>query len=301
MFLTVCMNPTIQKTLRFTGLVMDRVNRTSRHRIDASGKGVNVSRVLSQLGKPCLHLTQLGGALRPLFLDLCGEDRIPLQWVESESPIRFCYTLINDEDHSVTELVEEAEPVAPGTEARLMEAYLRVLDGAAWVIISGTKAAGFSDDVVPEMVRAAKSAGKKVLLDLRGPDLTRSLRYKPDLIKPNLLEFIQTFPPDNAETGGAPDREARIRAVALGLAEEYRCRIVLTRGAKPVWFAEGRRFSELAFAPVPPVNTTGSGDAFTAGLAAALDQGAPLTDAVFAGITCGARNAGLLKVGAIRD
>ncbi|MDR2518950.1 MAG: PfkB family carbohydrate kinase [Spirochaetaceae bacterium] len=300
MFLTVCMNPTIQKTLRFTGLVTDRVNRTSCYRTDPSGKGVNVSRVLSQLGKQCLHLTQLGGPLRPLFLDLCGKDRIPLQWVESESPIRFCYTLINDADRSVTELVEEAEPVAAGTEGRLMEAYQQALGGVTWVIISGTKAAGFSDDAVPEMVRAAKAAGKKVLLDLRGEDLRRSLRYKPDIIKPNLSEFIQTFAPEDAGTGGGGALEGRIRRIALGLAGEYQCRVVLTRGAEPVWFAEGSRFSEAAFEPAPPVNTTGSGDAFTAGLAAALETGAALADAVLAGIACGACNARLFRVGAIQ-
>ncbi|MDR2110368.1 MAG: carbohydrate kinase family protein, partial [Spirochaetaceae bacterium] len=45
--------------------------------------------------------------------------------------------------------------------------------------------------------------------------------------------------------------------------------------------------------------TTGSGDAFTAGLTAALEDGASLGEAVAEGVRCGGLNAGFLKVGTI--
>jgi 1-phosphofructokinase/tagatose 6-phosphate kinase len=104
--LSVSLNPTIQKTLVFPNFVSDTVNRAVQHRLDASGKGINVSRVLTQLGKNCTHLTQLGGQFRAIFLELCEQDGLTIEWVESQSPIRFCYTIINNEDKSVTELVE---------------------------------------------------------------------------------------------------------------------------------------------------------------------------------------------------
>jgi len=47
-------------------------------------------------------------------------------------------------------------------------------------------------------------------------------------------------------------------------------------------------------------NTTGCGDAFTAGLAAALESGADFDTAVSEGIRCGALNAALVKPGVIR-
>jgi fructose-1-phosphate kinase PfkB-like protein len=73
-FLTVCLNPTIQKTLRYPSITPGTVNRTAHHRLDVSGKGINVTRVLTQLGKKVTHLTQLGGVMRPLFLSLCEKD-----------------------------------------------------------------------------------------------------------------------------------------------------------------------------------------------------------------------------------
>jgi 1-phosphofructokinase/tagatose 6-phosphate kinase len=303
-YLSVCMNPTFQKTLCFSSIVGNTVNRTENHRLDIGGKGANTCRVLTQLGKPAVHLIQLGGQTRPLYLKMCKQDGLTVRWVESGSPIRFCYTLINNEDESATELVEESEPVDPGTEGRMRDRYEALLPEQGTVIISGTKARGFSDALVPWMVRRAQAEGKGVILDLWGTDLLRSLEYRPDLIKPNLFEFARTFAPDLIQNNEITEDEKRVKAevreICRELCEKYHCRIVLTRGAKTVWFAEGGRFSERSFEPIKPVNPIGSGDAFTAGLAAALGEGAALEEGVARGIHCGRLNAGFLKIGVIR-
>jgi 1-phosphofructokinase/tagatose 6-phosphate kinase len=298
------MNPTIQRTLRFERFTVDTVNRTADYRMDASGKGVNVTRVLTQLGKKCVHLTHLGGPLRPLFLQLCAADRLTLEWVESGSSTRFCYTLINAADHTVTELVEEAERVGEGTGERLMQAYTRILPDFSTVIISGAKAAGYSDALVPALVKQAKETGIQVILDVRGEDLRGSLVYHADIIKPNLYEFVQTFAPEliaeNRIAAGEEAVKEQVKNIALGLCEKYGARIALTRGARPVWAFDGDGFHEYAFETVTPVNTTGSGDAFTAGLAAGLASGASFAEAIALGARCGLLNAGLLKGGVIR-
>jgi 1-phosphofructokinase/tagatose 6-phosphate kinase len=298
------MNPTLQKTLRFASIQPDQVNRTGDYRLDASGKGVNVCRVLSQLGKKSAHLTQLGGLLRPLFLELCAGDGLALTWVESGSALRFCYTLVNEADGTVTELVEESEPVEGGTEDRLLKAYGEALPGCGTVIISGTMAAGFSGALIPAMVRLAREQGRRVILDIRGRDLLNSLPLEPDLVKPNLQEFAGTFAPELIRGRGLTGEEGeirdRIREICRSLCEKYHTRIVLTRGSRPVWFAEGGRFREFAFEALKPVNTTGSGDAFSAGLAAVLAEGGSLEEAVAEGVRCGGLNAGLFKAGVIR-
>jgi fructose-1-phosphate kinase PfkB-like protein len=316
-FLTICMNPTLQKTLLFPSLAIDEVNRTERHWLDASGKGVNVSRTLTLLGERCLHLTALGGPLRNLFLALCEQDKVKVEWVESGSPIRFCYTVLSQADKSVTELVEEAEPVRESAEDRLAEAYTRLLPAFDWVIISGTKAKGYSGKLIPFMTERAKDAGKKVILDVRGDDLVNSLPFNPDVIKPNLSEFCATFniPLDN---------KPQIQTKCLELCEKYKARIVLTRGKEPLWFTEPgaggsdwgeypgeppddyapARFEPLRPEPSPsaddaPLNTTGCGDAFTAGLASALSKGETFGNAAIFASRCAAKSAGLIRPGAI--
>jgi 1-phosphofructokinase/tagatose 6-phosphate kinase len=311
MFLTVCLNPTLQKTLRFSSIFPGTVNRTGVHRFDASGKGINVTRVLTQLGKKVVHLTPLGGGLRPLFLSLCEQDGLSVQWVESESQIRFCYTLLTDIDGAVTELVEEAETVHAGTDERLLEKFDELLAHTTdlnWVIISGTKAAGFSDTVIPAMTQKAKEKGLKVILDIKGKDLTESLKYEPDIVKPNLFEFAADFAPElirNNELTTIDDTaKARIKSAVLDMAQKYKCRVILTNGSRKIIAANpdilsGDDFFEVDFQSVKAVNSTGCGDAFTAGLASALEDGADFRSAISEGCRCGALNAALVRPGVI--
>ena len=306
-FLTVCLNPTIQKTLRFSSIVPGAVNRTGVHRLDVSGKGINVTRVLSQLGKKAVHLTQLGGVMRPLFLSLCEQDGLSVEWVESGSEIRFCYTVLNESDGKVTELVEESDTVCAGTEQRLLEKFDTILGASPdlkCLIISGTKAAGFSNTVIPCMVRKTKERGLRVILDVKGKDLIESLQYEPDVIKPNLLEFAATFAPDLVSDNDmiAEDAAAkeRIKSAILDTAQKHNCRVILTNGSRKILAADKDKSFEAEFEAVKAVNSTGCGDAFTAGLAAALEDGADFREAISEGARCGAKNAALVRPGVIR-
>jgi len=312
-FLTVCLNPTLQKTLRFSSIYPGTVNRTGVHRLDASGKGINVTRVLTQLGKNSMHLTQLGGIMRPLFLSLCEQDGLSVLWVESESQIRFCYTLLSgtestlsDTDGAVTELVEESEPVRAGTEERLLENFDDILardTDLNWLIISGTKAAGFSDAVIPAMTQRAKDKGLKVILDIKGKDLTESLKYQPDIVKPNLFEFAAGFAPGlirNNELTALDDiAKEQIKSAVLDMAQKNKCRIILTNGSREIIAAAADEYFVVEVQPVKAVNSIGCGDAFTAGLASALEDGAGFREAIGEGSRCGALNAALIRPGVI--
>jgi 1-phosphofructokinase/tagatose 6-phosphate kinase len=314
-FLTVCLNPTLQKTLRFSSIYPGTVNRTGVHRLDASGKGINVTRVLTQLGKKVIHLTQLGSGLRPLFLSLCEQDGLSVQWIESESQIRFCYTLLSETDgtlsgeNAVTELVEESEPVAAQTEKRLLEKFDGILAQTSdlnWLIISGTKAAGFSDSVIPAMTQKAKEKGLKVILDIKGKDLTESLKYRPDIVKPNLFEFAADFAPelikDNELITIDDSARKRIKSAVLDMAQKYKCRVILTNGSRKIIAADilsENEFIEIDVHPVKAVNSIGCGDAFTAGLASALGDGTGFREAISEGCRCGALNAALVRPGVI--
>jgi len=316
-FLTVCLNPTLQKTLRFSRVFPGTVNRTPDHRLDASGKGINVTRVLTQLGKKAIHLTQLGGVMRPLFLSLCEQDGLSVEWAESESQIRFCYTLLSDTE--VTELVEESEPVSAGTEERLLDKFDDIIARTSdlnWLIISGTKAAGFSDTVIPDMTRRAKEKGLKVILDIKGKDLKESLKYRPDIVKPNLFEFASDFAPeliknneliaiDNAANAAAyAGAKQRIKSAMLDMARNYKCRVILTNGSREIIAADisqENNYFEVEVQPVKVVNSIGCGDAFTAGLAAAFGDGAGFRAAIDKGRECGALNAALVRPGVIGD
>jgi len=304
MFLTVCLNPTLQKTLHFNSIIPGTVNRTAIHRLDVSGKGINVTRVLTQLGKKAVHLTQLGGDMKPLFLSLCEQDGLTIDWAESGSQIRFCYTLLTENDGCVTELVEESELVGAETEKLLIEKFDSLVTSDSHLIVSGTKARGFSDAIIPEMVRKAKEKGMRIILDIKGNDLIECLKYEPDVIKPNLFEFASTFAPELIRNNDLMIEnntgKEQIKSVMLDIAQKYRCRIVLTDGSWKILAIDSRNYFEVEVTAIKAVNSIGCGDAFTAGLAAALSDGADFNVAISEGIRCGALNAGFVKPGVIQ-
>ena len=301
--LVVCLNPTFQRTMVFDRFIEGEVNRCSKYLLDASGKGVNVARIIAELGGEPIHLTHVGGSRRQELLDMLEEDRIETVWADSLSPIRTCTTIINSERNSTTELVEEPVAVAGTTDVQIRTLFSKVLHEVSTVVISGTRTPGYSPTLYPDFVREAKAAGKWVVLDVKGTDLIESLPFGIDVAKPNLSEFAATFMPGTTVLEQEDSAELK-ESIALRLEELYRIygtAILLTRGAHSVWFHDGVRFNELPVEQVQAVNTIGCGDAVTAGIAFGLDTGKSFAESVAIGLECGALNAKTLGPGTMRQ
>lgn len=301
-FLIVCLNPTIQKTIILNELKENEVNRSSEYRTDAAGKGVNTARILTQLGAAAVHLTQSGDK-EEYLRELIKKEKIALVTVPNTSYIRTCTTLINRQKNTVTEIVEESPAVDSGTEEKIFDLYKKLLLKTEYIIISGSKAAGFTDAVFPRMVNWAKSSGKTVILDYRGKDLLNSIPHKPDFVKINFPEFVSTF--FSGYSIGEHEENLELKELVKEKMKElfrvYGIKTILTRGSMPVLFINNEAVvKQESIHPVKVVNTIGSGDAVTAGIAFKLNQRKSLEEAVRFGIECGAKNAALPRPGVIK-
>jgi 1-phosphofructokinase family hexose kinase len=299
-FLVVCLNPVIQNTLVFGHVREGEVNRSSEHRVDASGKGVNVARVLGQTGQRAVHLSQLGGPTRDWFLSMCAADGIDARWAESRSEIRICTTVVDRGARSATELVQEARMVGEGTFERVLAEFERALPDCEAVVLSGTKAAGFPEEAMPALAQGAARSGKALFLDLKGADLLACLPFRPVIAKPNLEELIHTFARGTSLRG--EDQLAAkdfVASVGRDFAESYGASLVVTRGRNSTWYWSGSALRECPALEVEALNPIGSGDSFMAGLASTLMEGAFLDEAVAEGTRLGALNAQRLKPGSI--
>jgi fructose-1-phosphate kinase PfkB-like protein len=278
MILTVCLNPTFQKTMLFDSFSLGEVNRSRTHFLDASGKGMNTARVLSQLGEQSALLTHLGGPRKQEMLDLCRKDHVEILYADSHSEIRTCTTVICD--GICTELVEEPSPVAPSTEAEIRKLYAHALPRASAVIVCGTRAPNYSADLYAEFSFEARKAGKFLLLDLKGHDLLSSLPHRPNVIKPNLSEFMHTF--FGEKIGEQEQSDAAKERVVEKMRELHRlygCSVVLSRGKRESWLFDGE-FSACPTVPAKTVNTIGCGDTLNAALTTELLRGTPLRTAM---------------------
>jgi len=272
MILSICLNPTFQKTIILNDLLENEVNRSSDYRTDASGKGINVTRVLTQLNLECTHLTHLGKG-KDQFLALAAEDNLKLVYTDADSEIRSCYTLINSSKSTTTEIVEEAHPVGETVEDSIKEKFEIAINQAEMLIISGSKAAGYSDGLFPWFVSKARDLGKFVILDYRGNDLLNSLQYQPDIIKPNFSEFVSVFFPQIKQSEHVVEQSLleKVKVKMLEICKTYSTTIVLTSGGRPVLFTDSGRIRDLPIQLTEnPLNTIGCGDSFTAGLASII-------------------------------
>lgn len=297
--LTVCLNPTLQKTFWFPKVELAQVNRVSRQREDASGKGINVTRVLTQLGEPAVHVTQVGGAGADLFLELARGDKLDVRPVHAEIEIRNCYTLLDAGAGTTTELVEAGDHVPDGVEDEVRRTVIDLLGGARSLVLSGSKAPGFSSELYPGLVERALAAGLFVLVDVRGEDLIRSLPYRPDVVKINVSEFSVTFLrdqiPEERPTNELPDE---LFAKLADLSKSGTS-FVLTNGSRSTVVAQNGSTELVEIVSAEPVNAIGCGDAVTAGILAGWARGLELGEAVALGHQCAAKNLVLEKPGTI--
>ncbi|MCQ2579649.1 MAG: PfkB family carbohydrate kinase [Treponemataceae bacterium] len=325
MFLTLCLNPTIQKSLCFQKFELGQVNRASQSFTDVSGKGINVSRVLAQLKKPVLHVTQLALEDENYFRTNLKNQNISLCSILTSARARTCTTIIdescqNNAKRLITELVENGNKVDSETEIRLKKAFDDILNGSFQaenqfekdkkieaLIISGSKAPGFNDSLFADFALKAHAKNILTVLDIRGRDLIELLKCLesnrinslevPMIIKPNVQELKETFAKQDADFS-----IKQINDLLLMLFEKYGICSVITRGELSILAFDGKTFYDVPAVNVAPqdiVNTIGCGDSFTAGFAAALADGKGFESAIKAGAECGALNARTVRPGCI--
>jgi len=280
---------------------MHQVNRSHEYYLDIAGKGINVSRDLAELHASVIHLTHLGGDFKRIFLKQAKKLGFSLVYVDSQTEIRFCYTLIELKNNNTTEIVEQGEAVDCYVEKIIIKVFNKYLPRCQAIIISGSKAPGFSDQIFPFMVDRAKALNKIMILDYRGKDLLNSIQYNPHVIKPNLSEFIYTFFPGMDEHQRDKSLIKQIKQKIKELYQKYNITTILTDGANPIIYNHGSSIYTHKPQTITPINTMGCGDAFTAGFAHEYLNSSEITQAVKCGEECAQRNAMKIRPGAITE
>ena len=85
-----------------------------------------------------------------------------------------------------------------------------------------------------------------------------------------MLRVIDLITPNETELrilmGLAPDDAASTRELAVELQKKFGITVIVTRGESGMMLVDDQGISEFDSVPVEVVDTTGAGDAFTAGL-----------------------------------
>ena len=280
--LVVGLSPTLQRTLSFDELHKNEVNRAWQCRVTAGGKGVNVARILGQLKESVQLLTLLGGHTGQMVMDDLVNNKISYQAISTDSNTRICMTLLEN-DNSVTELVEESEPVTVTAVSHTKQFYKSILTQSEFVILSGTVPSGYPETIYKYMVELASKNKIPVLVDGCGQLLRSALPEKPFLVKPNKEELEKTL------SRKIESDEALLRAMKQ-LGEEGAQNVLITDGTPQAVLLSDQGFFKVSGPNLKVINPIGSGDAIAAGIAAGLSNKKSFEDSVCYGIACGAAN-----------
>jgi tagatose 6-phosphate kinase len=280
--------PAVQRVMVFKKLELGEVNRAVEVHQDIAGKSVNVAKVLGALQKPVLAAGFVGGERGEFIRQELNRRGIKHDFVTVGPQTRLCVTILDQAAGTITELVEESQPVEDSAWEQLL-AKLKSAR-AQMLILSGTLAGGARPAFYRQCI---ESTELPAIVDTQGQVLLESLKARPLVAKPNRKEL-------GVALGLSVDSDSSLQHAMIELIERGAKNAVITLGADGAIAYDGSEIWHITSPKVNAVNSVGSGDAFTAGLAAALVDGQPLPEACRLGAACGAANALTLMAGDVR-
>jgi D-beta-D-heptose 7-phosphate kinase / D-beta-D-heptose 1-phosphate adenosyltransferase len=167
---------------------------------------------------------------------------------------------------------EQTDPIHPRLAERLVRIAIDAMAATSVTVLSDYGKGVLAGDVSTQLVAAARSTGRKLIVDPRGVDFSRYAGA--DIVMPNRPELA-------AATGMPVDTETAIAAAAFALRDRFGFgAVVVTQGNNGMTLidADGVRHFPAEAAEV--YDTSGCGDTALAALAAGVAAKLPLAVAV---------------------
>ena len=266
MILTVTLNPSIDISYPLETLHLDTVNRVDKVSKTAGGKGLNVTRVLAEIGDPVSATGLIGGSTGQFILDHLDQE-IGKEFFEIQGETRNCIAILHEGQQ--TEILEKGPSVSEEEGQAFLAHFEALLPDVAVVAISGSLPAGLPVDYYVKLVERAKKAGKPVVLDCSGVSLEKALAapIKPTVIKPNNEELSQLL---GYEVTKDLDQLKEVLQSNLFKGIDW---VIVSLGADGAVAKHGDVFYKVDIPKIEVVNPVGSGDSTVAGISAALSSG----------------------------
>ncbi|MGN0476011.1 MAG: 1-phosphofructokinase [Ruminococcus sp.] len=190
MIYTVTFNPAIDYVVELVSFNIGEVNRTTREYMNLGGKGVNVSRVLTNLGIENTALGFVAGFTGEALKTGLGEMGVKTDFIR----LKDGNTRINVNIKGITETDINARGPEISDEA-IDELYSKLdnLKDGDILVLAGSIPASLPSDMYERIMSRLYGKGIKFVVDATKDLLMKSLKYEPFLIKPNNHELGEVF------------------------------------------------------------------------------------------------------------
>lgn len=283
MIYTITLNPALDKTATVENLRLDSVNRISELRVDPGGKGINVSKVVRELGAKTVAIALLGGHTGTMLRNMLAELGIECKVLEVEGETRTNLKIKDPALKTNTDINEPGPEVTDEQLRGMLDGLVGEVGSGDIVVLSGSLPRGAAADTYKVWVAALKKTGAKVYLDADGDKLVRGIEAKPDLIKPNEIEL-------GAMMGRTLDADEKIVEAARELIDGGLDRVMVSMGGAGALYVARDVTIKANPVKVPVGSTVGAGDSVVAALAYAQDKGLGLEDTMRLAMATGAAN-----------
>ncbi|HHF3003271.1 MULTISPECIES: 1-phosphofructokinase [Vibrio] len=255
---TITLNPALDLTGSVNELNVGSVSLVQQSNLHAAGKGVNVAKVLSDLGADVTVTGFLGKDNPELFHQLFNDIGVKNEFVEVQGATRINVKLV-EANGNVSDINFPGVQVTADEIARFEETLFRLAKTHDYFVLAGSLPGGVTAEQCAAWIKALHQQGKKVLFDSSKAALKSGIEAHPWLIKPN-DEELGDFVGEHLET---PEQ---CQAAAQTLSDKGIENIVVSMGADGVmWLNQGKWLRAQ-----PPrmnvVSTVGAGDTLVAGL-----------------------------------
>ncbi|MFM0818135.1 tagatose-6-phosphate kinase [Streptococcus suis] len=269
MILTITLNPSVDIAYHLDTFHLDTVNRVEKVQKTAGGKGLNVTRVLKQIGEDIVATGFIGGEIGSYIKKQLTRNDIKNSFVEIGSETRNCIAVLHDGKQ--TEILEQGPTIQEHEALNFIEHLEIILNNVDVVVISGSLPKGLASNYYVEIVELCKKRGVAVVLDCSGEALKNVLesQQKPTVIKPNTEELSQLIGKE------VTDDIQELKSVLSGQLFQGIDWIVVSLGAQGAFAKHNDKFYRVRIPKIKVVNPVGSGDSTVAGIAAGLVHALP--------------------------
>lgn len=269
MILTITLNPSVDITYQLDTFHLDTVNRVEKVQKTAGGKGLNVTRVLKQVGEDVVATGFIGGEIGSYVKKQLTRNDIKNSFVEIGNETRNCIAVLHDGQQ--TEILEQGPTIQEHEALNFIEHLEIILNNVEVVVISGSLPKGLASNYYVEIVELCKQCDVAVVLDCSGEALKKVLesQQKPTVIKPNTEELSQLIGKN------ITDDIQELKSVLSGQLFQGIEWIVVSLGAKGAFAKHNDKFYRVKIPKINVVNPVGSGDSTVAGIAASLAHALP--------------------------
>ncbi|WP_417553865.1 1-phosphofructokinase [Marinomonas fungiae] len=255
---TITLNPALDLTGSVEALKVGSVSLVKQSNLHAAGKGVNVAKVLSDLGADVTVTGFLGKDNPELFHQLFKEIDVKDEFIEVEGSTRINVKLV-ESNGEVSDINFPGVQVSSQDISRFEETLFRLADTHDYFVLAGSLPGGVTPELCAAWIEKLHQLGKKVLFDSSKAALSAGIDAHPWLIKPN-DEELSDFVGKHLET---PEQ---CQQAAQSLADKGIENIVVSMGANGVMWLNQEEWLRAQPPRMNVVSTVGAGDTLVAGL-----------------------------------